>query len=527
MKFICLRLIVIFSMLSVALGTAKASLRPKYGGTLRIELSVNAISIDPREWKIGTSDFATNEKLAALVFDRLVSLDNYGRFQPQLASEWTHDIAFKRWQFVVRSGVKFSDGANLTAADVAAALQPLLPPGQQIIAASDSVVIQCSEPTLDLLEELASGRFFVYRIQPEGTLLGTGPFFLSESSASQSKPEKPATTRSADANAAPQIPAPKLVPLHFRANEATWSGRPFVDGIDLTLGVLPLRQLFDLQLGKVDLIEIAPDLVRRAQQENQRVWSSSPITLYGLSFDDAQPAASGPKLREALSLSLDRQTMANVLLQKQAEPAAALLPQWLSGYAFLFTMETSPERAKEIRATLPPNSPRGPEPLRLRVDAPGDLAKLLGERVAVNARQATIPLQVLNRSPLHNVRAASASVADPAGALHLFVWHYSSLSPRVELETLVSTLLGAPAERGNASSDLEHLYASERKLLEDRRVLPLVALPEYVGLGRNVRDWMPSKWGEWHLADVWLDLPGSSADADGAALPAIHMGAKP
>jgi hypothetical protein len=386
-------------------------------------------------------------------------------------------------------------------------------------------VIQSSESAPDLLEELASGRFFVYRAQPDGTLLGTGPFFLSDSSASPSGPETPAATRSANSNAAAQIPAGRLVPLHLRANEGTWSGRPFVDGIDVTLGVPPLRQLFDLQLGKVDLIEISPDLVRRAQQENQRVWSSSPVTLYGLSFDDAQPAASDPKLREAFSLSLDRQTMANVLLQKQAEPAAALLPQWLSGYAFLFPMETNPERAKEIRATLPANSPSGPEPLRLRVDAPGDLAKLLGERVAVNARQATIPLQVLNRSPLRNVRAANTSTGDPAAALHLFVWHYSSLSPRVELETFVSTLnLGAPAESGNSSADLENLYARERKLLDDRRVLPLVALPEYVGLGRNVRDWMPSKWGEWRLADVWLDLPEPTP---GANLPVMQMGTKP
>ena len=127
------------------------------------------------------------------------------------------------------------------------------------------------------------------------------------------------------------------------------TGRPFVDGIDVTLGVPPLRAMFDLQLGKADLIELAPDLVPRAKQSNLRVWSSEPVTLYGLRFDDAQAAASDVRLREALSLSLDRGTMASVLLQKQAEPAAALLPQWLSGYAFLFTVDTNLERAKELR----------------------------------------------------------------------------------------------------------------------------------------------------------------------------------
>lgn len=123
-------------------------------------------------------DSATAEKLGALVYDRLVALDNYGRFQPQLAAEWSHDAAFKRWQFALRAGVKFSDGSALTAADVAAALQPLLPATQQIQASGNTVVIQSNAPIPDLLEQLASGRYFIYRAQPDGTLLGTGPFFV-------------------------------------------------------------------------------------------------------------------------------------------------------------------------------------------------------------------------------------------------------------------------------------------------------------------------------------------------------------
>jgi len=491
-----------------------SSQRPRYGGTLRIELHEAAISLDPREWKPGSPESAINEKLGALVFDRLVTLDNYGRFQPQLAAEWSHDATFKRWQFALRSNVKFSDGSPLSAQDVSAALQPLLPAGQQISASGNNVFIQSGEAAPDLLEELASGPFFVYRVRPDGALLGTGPFFMTDSSASASKIQNPV--------------------FHFHANEITWSGRPFLDGIEVTLGVLPLRQLFDLQLGRADLVELSPDLVRRAMQENQRVWSSSPVTLFGLAFDDSLPGASDPKLREAFSLSLDRQTMANVLLQKQAEPAAALLPQWLSGYAFLFKMDMNLDRAKELRAALPSSSTRA-DPLRLRVDASGDLAKLLGERVAVNARQALIPVQVLNRPLLRNARATTASPADGPAPLHLFVWHYSSLSPRVELETFVSALnFGSSSENSSLPADPEQLYARERKLLEDRRVLPLVALPEYIGLGRNVRDWMPARWGEWHLADVWLDLPEPAPQAGPrdsvetpTAVPRPPVGAKP
>jgi ABC-type transport system substrate-binding protein len=530
--------LVVFAMLAfVLLPSARGSKWPQYGGALRVELRAAVVSLDPREWKMGTMESATGEKLGALVFDRLVALDNYGRFQPQLAAEWSHDAAFKRWQFTLRANVKYSDGTALNTADVAAALQQVLPDGQQIVAAGNNVVIQSAGAMPDLLEELASGRFFVYRVQPDGTLMGTGPFFVAEAGNTSHLPAN-ASSSAADSSLAASSPGGnKTTHLRFRANEETWSGRPFLDAIEVTLGVPPLRQLFDLQLGKADLVELSPELVRRAMQDNQRVWTSAPMTVYGLRFDDAQPAAEAAKLREAMSLSLDRQTMANVLLQRQAEPASALLPQWLSGYAFLFTMETNIERAKGIRATLPANVAAGTEPLLLRVDAPGDLAKLLGERVAVNARQAAILVRVVNRAAQRSSTNATTTSSDPAGGVHLFSWHYSSLSPRVELESMMSTLnFGESNEAAVSSTDPEQLYAREKKLLEERRVLPLIALPEYIGLSQKVRDWMPARWGEWHLVDVWLDLPERSpaqpGNPNGAETPATppaaaSPGAKP
>ncbi len=127
------------------------------------------MSLDPREWRAGSLESATNEKLAALVFERLVALDNYGRFQPVLAAEWSHDGSSKRWQFTIRPGVKFSDGTALSAEDIVAALQPLLPATLQISAAGNAVVIQSTAPVPDLLEQLSSGRYFIYRVQANGS----------------------------------------------------------------------------------------------------------------------------------------------------------------------------------------------------------------------------------------------------------------------------------------------------------------------------------------------------------------------
>jgi len=144
----------------------------------------------------------------------------------------------------------------------------------------------------------------------------------------------------------------------------------------------------------------------------------------------------------------------------------------------------------------------------------------------VNVRQAAIPLQVVNRAALRGSSATTSS-NDAAASVHLFAWHYSSLSSRIELESFVSTLnLGESTSSAVSPTDPEQLYAREKKLLEERRVLPLVVLPEYVGLGPNVRDWMPARWGEWHLADVWLTVPESGAEQRGNSN-AASPGAKP
>jgi ABC-type transport system substrate-binding protein len=496
MRFIALRWTAAISALWVsaqllASPAEAGAAHPRYGGTLRVELHTANVSLDPRTWRVGSLDAAADEKLAALVFERLVALDDYGRFQPVLAKEWSHDASFKRWEFTLRRGVKFSDGTPLTASEVVAALQPLLPESLQIsVASGDAVVIQSSAPVADLLEQLAWGRYFVYRVAPGGDLLGTGPFV-----AKSKLPNPPSSSGFAH--------------LVFSANEESWAGRPFVDAVDVTLGVPPLRAMFDVQLGKADLIELAPDLVPRAQQANLRLWSSDPVVLYGLRFDDAQAGAADPRLRQALSLALDRGTMANVLLQKQAQPAAALLPQWLSGYAFLFNVEANLERAKELRRSLTTGA--GGDPLRLRVEPAGDLPKLLGERVAVNARQAAIAVQVVNLGAQRgSAGGASSSLAEPSG-VHLFAWHYSSLSPRAELDAMLTAYnLGDSSDSGGSSAGREQLYARERRALEDWRVLPLVEQAESVGMGAAVRDWMPARWGEWRLADVWLELPESA-----------------
>src|SRR6185437_14311510 len=112
-------------------------------------------------------------------------------------------------------------------------------------------------------------------------------------------------------------------------------GRPFVDAIEI-YGNRSLREQWsDFSIGKADLVEVPPELLRQAQQERLPiVVAARPTELLAISISDQQIA--DPHLRESIALALDRVALFNVIFQKQGEVTASLLPNALSGYAFLF-----------------------------------------------------------------------------------------------------------------------------------------------------------------------------------------------
>jgi ABC-type transport system substrate-binding protein len=467
------------------------AVQPQYGGVLRVELRAATANLNPAKWKAGSGDFATNERLAELVFDRLVTLDNYGRFQPQLATEWSHDAAAKKWQFTLRQGVKYSDGTLLTPGDVAAALRPLFPREIQVTAAGGGITIQSAVPAGDLLELLASGPYFIYKDTGTGLLRGTGPFLLESVSANARETDK----AGADGTLG------QTQRLRFRFNENCWNGRPYLDAIEVTLGVPPLKVLLDLQLGKTDLGELSVETAKRAQQTNLKCWASLPLTLYALKFTDGGKGDNGQRLREAISLSVDRGAMARVLLQKQAEAAGTFLPQWLSGYAFLFDTESNLERAKEPRGKMPSSGTGAAQPLRMTVDASNELSKLIAERVAVDARAAGLTLQTVKGG----ARAATDSAGPKSdGDAQLMVWRYTSLSPRNVLDGLASAARWSSAE-GGVPGEADARYAWEKRMMDQRNLLPLIAVPDFAAVDARLRNWSPAPWGDWRLADVWLE----------------------
>ena len=383
-----------------------------------------------------------DEMVAPLISDHLVNLSDSLEPQPALAVSWRHDTDFKRWEFQLRPGVKFHDGSPFTVALAAEALERLT-----AVAEANALVIRSERPAPRLLFELAG--IPIWKRGAGQTVIGIGPFRLT-------------------ANEWPR----RVV---FTANEDYWGGRPYLDAIEIETGRTLRDQFLDFEANKVDIIELGFGDARRPMQNGRKIWISPPVDLIAIEFG---PSA-GERVREAIALSIDRTTIHNVLLQKQGTPAASLLPQWLSGNAFLFTVVRDLERARQLGA--------GAAPVALAYDVRDLMARSIAERIAVNAREAGIVIRpIVAGAQAQNARIVRIRLGSP--------------DPGQALAS-VNAALG-PEKTAHDSP--EAVYAAERALLKDRRIVPLFHVPEIYGLGPRVRGWAPSRWGGWKLESVWL-----------------------
>ncbi len=346
---------VVSSMIVVAVA-ASAETRPQYGGVLHVAMRAAPASLDPADVSqdSGQPDSFARGSLTMLMFDTLVTIDDNGRIQPSLTTAWQSQAGRQRWQFRVRRGVKFHD-LTLLSAETAAASLRAANPSWNVVVDGDSVVIDSAEP--NLLAELALPRNAIAKRTSDGKPSGTGPFHVVD-----------------------WQPGKKL---SLAAWEDGWRGRPFLDAIEIEMGKSFRDQMTALQLGKADLVEVAPEQRRRVSQDGRRLASSSPVELLALLFTRDVVSPDEKLLRDALAWSVERGSIGTVLLQGAGRPAGSILPNWMSGYGFVFPTDADLTRARQEREQV-----RSMPTWTLGYDGSDPLSRLLAERIALNAKDA-------------------------------------------------------------------------------------------------------------------------------------------
>ncbi len=477
MKLSRSQLLAISFLLLTAAG-ARSSSRPHYGGTARILLAFRVNSIDPA----AEDDHpATRDRMARLAFETLTQVDAQGRVRPRLARSWQPDSAKRIWQFRLRLA-SFHDGTAVTAAGVVASLKVAEPEWKYTVNDRQTFTIETSSPIPHLPEMLALEKFAIIKRQPDGTLLGSGPYRLS-----QWQPGERAL---------------------FAANEDYWGGRSYPDAIEFQMGAGLREQLLQRQLGPYSAAELSPDGVRALDQSAQEVLLSRPADLLVILFLPPDSASApgkrkpvDPRVRQALAFAMDRAAISNAMLQKRGVPASGLLPQWLTGYEFLLDSAVDRERARKLAAEAGMGAP--PPLISLAYDFADPVAKLVAERISFDASQAGITVRAYGESHV-NSKSAQASMNADAILLRLPL---ASLEPSVALAALASDL-GLDAETAAAAlaaAGPEDLLQVERKALENFRVVPVAHVSQALWLNGSTHNWQQLPNGEWDLDQLWVE----------------------
>lgn len=454
-----LRRAAISAILLCAALAANARTRPRYGGTVRVEIEGDA--------------WAPNGLARRLVLDTLTVAGDSGQAQPALAVQWSAQNSDQRWDFRLRPGVNFQDGTPLTADAVAASLtascgtspapgaaggapMAICPWNAVYVGGSSDVVITTSTPMPDLPELLAQTRFAISRRGADGTMVGTGPFRVA-----------------GFPNGA----------LTLAANDDCWRGRPFLDSVQ----IYPHRgirdQWLDLSVGRADVVEVPPQRLGEAQQQHFSMLVSPPVDLLALTLAP-EGAFADPQMRRSAALAVDREALYNVIFQKQGEITASLLPQALSGYAFLFPVSRDLPGARALRG--------GASPPAATFSAPaGDpTLQLAAERLALNLHEAGFSVGV--------------TAPGTASTLALRLVHLDASTPRASVDEMLDALGQNVTVTG---TDPVSLWRAENEVLRSDTVIPLLWLPRAWAIGPNVRGLRLSADGSPLLEDASLEGP--------------------
>jgi peptide/nickel transport system substrate-binding protein len=359
-------------MLCGAAAGALLALAPPVGAVeLRIGLSSEPSSIDPHFHNLGP-----NNQIRRHIFESLTDTDETQLVQPGLAESW-EAVDDTTWVFNLRQGVKFHDGSEFTAQDVIYTMCRIptvegSPSSFTIytrfadrVTAPDpyTLVIETAQPypmvpvevsTWGILSSKALGGEDVvfHRDGCEGAdwprtedfnngrwTIGTGPYRFEEFAQGD-----------------------RLV---LTRNDDYWGEHPEWERVTFRPMTSAGPRVAGLLAGDVDLIESPPvqDLQRLRDDPNTDVvqaLSNRVIYLLPDSYAEPTPGVTGTdggnpfkdaRVREAVSIAINREAITQRLMEGLAEPANQLLPDGFFGNnPNIPPIPYDPDRAMELLA---------------------------------------------------------------------------------------------------------------------------------------------------------------------------------
>lgn len=455
----------------------------------------------------------------------LVNLDAHDLHPiPGAAERWEISPDGLTYTFHLRAKLRWSDGAQLTAADFAAGLHRVLSPevgaelsyllwpirnaeafnrkrltdfSQVGVRAPNGQTLELTleRPTPYFLSLLAQRMFYPGRAADGKSWpwVGNGPFVLT-----QWKHQRELVARPNPYywNAA----SVRLREIHFVVMEDVQTEeRAFRTGL--------LHKTARIPPGKIDVY-------RREHREQLRI--DPALGVYYYLINTARPPLNDVRVRRALAMAIDRSAIVEHITHGGQKPAATFTPPGTGGYAARARIIYDPENARKLLAEAGYSGGRGFPTLELLFNT-NESHRLIAEAVqAMWKRELGIDVRLVNQE--WKVFLNSISTGDFQIARAGWVGGY--FDPNAFLENFLSggannrtgfadarydSLIAAAARTAAPSVRRELFQEAEARLLAAAPIMPIYDYTDPYLIRPSVHGWTPNAL-DYHLyQDVWLE----------------------
>jgi peptide/nickel transport system substrate-binding protein len=348
------------------------------GSTLRVALTQDIDSLNPF-----TSITAAGTELGRLMYEFLTTYSAKDQSPvPGLAQSWTSSDDKLTWTYALRSGVTWSDGRPITAADVAFTFTLMLTNEEartangnfvanfESVTAPDehTVVIRTKAPQATMLAldvpivpaHVWSSVTDISHYTNETTpVVGSGPFVLTEYRAGQF--------------------------VRLKANKSYFRGAPKIDELQLVRFTNSDAAVQALRKGEVDLVnKLTPAQFGALRNEHNVALNKANGHRYydlllnpgaaarsGEAIGDGHPALRDVRVRQAIAQAVDGNVLVDKVLQGYGQPGAGLIPPVFADFhwAPAAGRERMFDPAMANRALDQAGYPRGGDGIRRAPDA--------------------------------------------------------------------------------------------------------------------------------------------------------------
>ncbi len=327
---------------------------------MKIAVAADVTSIDPHFFNL-----FPNNNIAEHIFDKLVQMDADSRMIPGIATSWK-TIDPTTWEFKLRKGVKFHDGSELTAEDVAFSIDRVaqIPnsPGPFVAYTKAIVGKQIVDPYTirfktaaphPLMPNDLSTIYIVSRKVATGA--STEDFNTGKATVGSGRFR---FVRYANGDR-----------VELARNDAYWGEKAPWEKVTFRIVKNEASRVAALLSGDVDAIEQPPiaDLPRVKSDPRFTVSSKISHRVIYFNFDhleraspfvtgkDGKPLAKNPlrdlRVRKAISKAINRPAIAERVMEGQATPAGQLVSEKLFGNVPGMKAEAyDPDGAKKLLA---------------------------------------------------------------------------------------------------------------------------------------------------------------------------------